>query len=217
MSQRDVVDLAAPSDGWFYPWPNVFELAGALPTDQWTLVGGLMVQAHEIAHAIPIARATSDVDVLLHVEIVTGVARAADNALTGLGYVLREPWDARDKDSPHYRYVRDVGQAEQHVDVMTADHVAPRVRQSERPQALAGCGCRPFGCAASGLERPPACASKVKPRQSADPRRVVRCSLGVPQPPGRRRTCSGYSSVAVCPSADRISQSPVVQWQDNGL
>lgn len=35
--------LPTPTRGWFHPWPNVFELAANLPTDVWTLVGGLMV------------------------------------------------------------------------------------------------------------------------------------------------------------------------------
>ncbi len=63
-----------PELGWTRPWPNVFELASALPGDAWTLIGGLMVQAHARAHGITVIRPTEDLDVLLDVEVIAGVA-----------------------------------------------------------------------------------------------------------------------------------------------
>jgi hypothetical protein len=46
------VELSMPSWGWDHPRPNAFEVAGALPTGCWALVGGLMVQAHAMLHDI---------------------------------------------------------------------------------------------------------------------------------------------------------------------
>jgi len=63
-----------PEFGWQRPWPSLFELAGALPGDKWTLVGGLMAQAHALAHGITVIRPTDDLDVLLHIEVLTVVA-----------------------------------------------------------------------------------------------------------------------------------------------
>ena len=47
--ERRRVPLSPPPGGWLHPWPNVFELARVMATDKWTLVGGLMVQAHALA------------------------------------------------------------------------------------------------------------------------------------------------------------------------
>lgn len=44
--------VSEPAGGWREPWPQVFELATALPVDRWALVGGLMVQAHALAASI---------------------------------------------------------------------------------------------------------------------------------------------------------------------
>ncbi|MDQ1739404.1 MAG: hypothetical protein QOE53_1056, partial [Pseudonocardiales bacterium] len=37
-----------------------------LSSERWSLVGGLMVQAHALAHGIDIVRPTNDLDMLLH-------------------------------------------------------------------------------------------------------------------------------------------------------
>lgn len=71
---RPVVDVVAAVGGWPDPWPNVAEIAGVLPTDRWTLVGGLMTQLHSIHHGLGVVRPTNDVDIVLHVETVRGVA-----------------------------------------------------------------------------------------------------------------------------------------------
>ncbi len=93
--------MSPPPGGWLHPWPNVFELAREMATDKWTLVGGLMVQAHALAHGVTLTRPTDDVDVLLHIEIDTTAAVQADEHITALGYQLREPADPRRKSSPH--------------------------------------------------------------------------------------------------------------------
>ena len=67
-----------------------------LPTDKWTLVGGLMVQLHSIHHGLGIVRPTNDVDIVLHIETSQGVAAETAAALRSLGYELRPAVDPRD-------------------------------------------------------------------------------------------------------------------------
>lgn len=47
-SNRATVDILGAPGGWPDPWPNVEELAGVLPSDKWTLIGGLMAQLHTV-------------------------------------------------------------------------------------------------------------------------------------------------------------------------
>lgn len=54
--ERPTIDIAAALGGWPDPWPNVAEIAAVLPTDKWTLVGGLMTQLHSIHHGLGIVR-----------------------------------------------------------------------------------------------------------------------------------------------------------------
>lgn len=88
-----------------------------------------MVQAHALAHGIAVTRPTDDVDVLLPVEIDANAAARADQHITGLGYALRAPADPRRKSSPHYRYERTSPLGTEKIDVMAADHAAPRAQQ----------------------------------------------------------------------------------------
>lgn len=118
--------LPMPAGGWFHPWPNVFELAANLPTDEWALVGGLMVQAHALAHGIDVVRPTEDLDVLLNIEISAAVVTRADRAIAHLGYSLQEPVNARRQTSPHYRYTRPSALGNETIDVMAPDHASPR-------------------------------------------------------------------------------------------
>jgi len=62
----------APPGGWPSPWPQVVEITHAIPSAQWTLVGGLMVQLHAVHAGLPLTRATRDVDRIWHIE--TGAA-----------------------------------------------------------------------------------------------------------------------------------------------
>ncbi len=72
--------LPTPAGGWFHPWPNLFELAAHVPTNEWTLVGRLMVQAHALSREIDAVRPTADLDVLLHIEISAAVVTRANGA-----------------------------------------------------------------------------------------------------------------------------------------
>ena len=126
MSAPRRLDVPTPATGWDHPWPNVFEVAAVFPTAKWTLVGGLMVQAHALAHGIPLTRPTEDLDILLHVELVTDVTGEAARRLEALGYTLQPPFT---RNGPAYRYKR----GDDVIDVMSPDHtgkLAPRLARS---------------------------------------------------------------------------------------
>lgn len=123
MTERELWDAPAPPGGWGRPWPQCVELAGALPSDQWTLVGGLMVHLHAAVAGLAVTRPTADVDIVLHIE--TGAASTANvtGVLGSLGYHLHQSLDA---DAPAHRFVRGTEQ----IDVMVADHPAPKILPS---------------------------------------------------------------------------------------
>lgn len=129
---RPVIEVAAATGGWPAPWPSVAELADALPVGSWTLVGGLMTQLHTIHRGLGVVRPTNDVDIVLHIETQRGVPTKVAIALEALGYQLQQSIDPRTTTA--HRFVRgtttiDVvaGPGEDHVDVLIADHAAPRV------------------------------------------------------------------------------------------
>jgi hypothetical protein len=91
-------------------------------TEHWTPVGGLMAQLHSVMSGVAVIRPTDDLDMLLHIETATGLPAKAADQLEEVGYVFQPP---RGRKSPAYRFTRD-GDV---IDVMAADHVAPRMRQ----------------------------------------------------------------------------------------
>ena len=56
-------------------WQTVIELAKSGVASEWTLVGGLMVQAHAIAHGIAAVGPTDDLDLLHQFVIPAGHGR----------------------------------------------------------------------------------------------------------------------------------------------
>jgi hypothetical protein len=128
----DVLRPPTPPGGWGRPWPDVAELAAAVPATAWTLIGGLMVQLHGAVAGLPVVRPTDDVDVLLHVETGQGRAAQVARALEELDYELRPSLDPRTGTA--HRFVRegaivdlvtsDAGPSV--VDVVAADHAPPR-------------------------------------------------------------------------------------------
>jgi hypothetical protein len=155
--ERPEIRVEATAGGWPHPWSNVAEIADVLPSDQWTLVGGLMTQLHTVHRGLGVVRPTNDVDILLHIETTRGVPANAATALESLGYRLQERVDPRDNTA--HRWVRgsqvvDVGGSqvdaedddrqegdhqqqhrqpeEHHVDVLMADHPAPIVIERMR-------------------------------------------------------------------------------------
>ena len=136
-SERPTIDVAPAGGGWPRPWPAVAELGGVLPPESWTLVGGLMTQLHTIHHGFGVVRPTNDVDIVLHIETTRGLPGDTAAALRSIGYVLRDSVDPRDNTA--HRFVRggDVVDLvtsapvpdEDVVDVLIADHPAPRVTE----------------------------------------------------------------------------------------
>jgi hypothetical protein len=140
MRDRATIDVVAAPGGWPKPWPNVAELADHLPNERWTLIGGLMVQLHAVHHGIGTVRPTNDVDIMLHVETSRGVPTSAADVLESLGYRLSTPVDPRNRFA--HRFIRDdarvdlVTSAADTVDVVLADHAAPRVLEKLRGRAM---------------------------------------------------------------------------------
>ena len=136
MVERPTIQVLSPVGGWGAPWPNVAEIEAVLPHDKWTLVGGLMTQLHAINAGIGVVRPTNDVDIVLHVETTRGVASETATALESLGYELAPPLDPRTGTAHRFRRgattVDLVTSAGDVVDVLVADHAAPRARQKLR-------------------------------------------------------------------------------------
>lgn len=138
----DLLRPPTPAGGWIRPWPDVAELAAAVPTTAWTLIGGLMVQLHGAVAGLPVVRPTNDVDVLLHVESGRGRAAQVARALEDLGYELRPSIDQRTGTA--HRFVRDgavvdlvTSTADRSVvDVVAADHAPPRALERFRGHDL---------------------------------------------------------------------------------
>jgi len=132
MSPRAVIDVPTPPGGWLPPWPNVGQIAAQVGPEDWTLVGGLMVGLHAVARGMRLPRTTVDVDMVVHVETARGRVARIRAVLAELGYTLVEPSDAR-KGHAHrfFRPPSPGGSATAGspdiVDVMVADHPAPKV------------------------------------------------------------------------------------------
>lgn len=119
--ERPEIRVEAAVGGWQHPWPNVAEIAEVLPSDQWTLVGGLMTQLHTVHRGLGVVRPTNDVDIVLHIETARGVPTKAATALETLGYRLQERIDPRDNTA--HRWVR-------HGQVIDVGHVGRRRRST---------------------------------------------------------------------------------------
>jgi hypothetical protein len=136
VADRITIDVPSPPGGWGAPWPNVAEIEAVLPHEKWTLVGGLMVQLHASHRGIDAVRPTNDVDIVLHVETTRGVVAEAANALESIGYTFAP--SINDRNTVAHSFVRGSSQvdlvtgATEVVDVLVADHAAPRVIEKLR-------------------------------------------------------------------------------------
>ncbi|MGO4250511.1 hypothetical protein AB4Y87_25245 [Paenarthrobacter sp. RAF54_2] len=119
LKERVLWEASPPPGGWGRPWPQCAELARALPSNQWTLVGGLMVQLHSAVAGLTVSRPTADVDIVLHMETGAATMPGVAAVLHSLGYALRQSINS---DSPAHRFLRDHEQ----IDLMVADHLVPR-------------------------------------------------------------------------------------------
>jgi hypothetical protein len=124
--ERRTIAVATPSGGWPPPWPQLAEIEAVLPRVHWTLIGGLMVQLHAIANGLGTVRPTRDVDMIVHIETRRGRPGKVAATLQRLGYELRP--SARPRVKSAHRFVRN----QDVVDVVAADHAAPRVREQMR-------------------------------------------------------------------------------------
>ena len=141
VAQRPVIEVAGAVGGWPYPWPNVTELASALPADRWTLIGGLMAQMHAINRGIDAVRPTNDVDIVLHIETERGTPRATVAALERIGYRMLTSIDPLNPTA--HRFTRGTSHVdviggdttmeakEDQIDVVIADHPAPSVEETD--------------------------------------------------------------------------------------
>ncbi|MFE1592032.1 hypothetical protein [Nocardia sp. NPDC058705] len=136
------MEVAPVPGGWPQPWPSVAELAQALPSGSWTLVGGLMTQLHTIHRGLGIVRPTNDVDIVLHIETTRGVPSATASVLEALGYRLQPSIDPRNNTA--HRFVRGSTTVDlvadtslvEHVDVLIADHPAPAIIERLRGREM---------------------------------------------------------------------------------
>lgn len=98
-------------------WSRLEEIAQALPTDSWMLVGGLMVHLHAQKAGVRHVRPTDDADLVI--ELAATSYSAAARTISGLGYQLQMPLDPH---SPVHRFTMDGA----HVDLMAAEGTRAR-------------------------------------------------------------------------------------------
>lgn len=103
------------------PWSTVFDVIEATDTDDWVLVGGLMVQLHARRTGIPPPRATKDVDLVVDVVANNSGVTSIASALTKIGF---EPVVPVSRKEPIYRFQREREQ----VDMMVADHLPSQLK-----------------------------------------------------------------------------------------
>lgn len=141
--ERPSIDVTNARGAWPPPWPSVAEIAAALPDASWTLVGGLMTQLHTVHHGLGVTRSTNDIDIVVHIETRRGIPNAVAAALEGLGYRFRPSIDPRNTTA--HRFVRDTSTVDiaagprdgtDQIDVLIADHPAPRVVERLRGHAM---------------------------------------------------------------------------------
>jgi hypothetical protein len=150
---RPAIDVSA-ADGWPTPWPNVAELASALPAERWTLVGGLMTQLHTVHRGLGVVRPTNDIDIVLHIETSRGVPNQTATKLETIGYRLQEKVDPHSNTA--HRFVRGTSTVDlvagaigdDFVDVLIADHPAPAVVERLRVATWSRSRAEPRRCAA---------------------------------------------------------------------
>ena len=117
--ETHAVDIG--DDGLLSPWSTVFDVIEATDTNDWVLVGGLMVQLHARRAGIPPPRATKDVDLVVDVATNHSSVTSIASALTRIGF---DPVVPLSRKEPIYRFQRDREQ----VDMMVADHLPSQLK-----------------------------------------------------------------------------------------
>jgi hypothetical protein len=99
-----------------------------------------MAQLHGIHAGIDAVRPTNDVDIVLHVETTRGVASDTARALESLGYELVPSIDGRNNTAHRFKRgestIDVVTSGPDVVDVLVADHAAPRVVEKLRGRTM---------------------------------------------------------------------------------
>jgi hypothetical protein len=103
------------------PWSTVFDVIEATDTNDWVLVGGLMVQLHARRANIPPPRATKDVDLVVDVAANSASVTSIAAALRQIGF---EPIVPDSRKEPIYRFER----GREQVDMMVADHLPAQLK-----------------------------------------------------------------------------------------
>lgn len=105
-------------------WAAIVEIAAALRSDEWALVGGQMVALHGFASGVVPPRATNDIDIVADVLIRRGVLSRCATVLESLGFGPQPSITGRRL----HRFTGERGQ----VDLVIPDHVpaslAPKLR-----------------------------------------------------------------------------------------
>ncbi|WP_022919232.1 hypothetical protein [Ruania albidiflava] len=142
MAEREEINVGAPPGGWGAPWPLVAEIESVVPHEHWTLVGGLMAQLYSIDRGIAVVRPTDDVDMVVHIETRRGVPNMVARALESIGFVFQPSID--DRSGHGHRFARVAPSAgvtaerDETVDVLIADHPAPRVVERLHGRTMVG-------------------------------------------------------------------------------
>lgn len=98
-----IVDVDMADDDLLPPWRTVIELAGSGISKHWTLVGGLMVDAHARRANVVMPRPTEDVDLLVDYATNRSSLIEAQTALRKIGFELS------DSERHAYRFTRSDG------------------------------------------------------------------------------------------------------------
>jgi len=117
--ETHTVDLG--DDDLLPPWSTVFDVIEATDTDDWVLVGWLMVQLHARRAGIPPPRATKDVDRVVDVATNHSSVTSVASALKRIGFEPVVPFSRKE---PIYRFQRNREQ----VDMMVADHLPSQLK-----------------------------------------------------------------------------------------
>jgi predicted nucleotidyltransferase len=96
-------------------WKAIVEIAAALRSDEWALVGGQMVALHGFVSGVTPPRATDDIDIVADVIVRRGVLSRCAGVLESLDYVPQPSITGRTL----HRFTGARG----HVDLVVPDHV----------------------------------------------------------------------------------------------
>lgn len=147
-----------------------------------------MTQLHGIHRGLDTLRPTNDVDIVLHVETTRGIAARTATALESLGYQLAPTTAARGGTAHRFRRgpatVDLVTGSHDVVDVLLADHAAPRVIEKLRGRRMVA-----IDGGTQALRRTINARLDILPDTTTTV--SVPSAFGAPSPPGRGAAARG--------------------------